>query len=435
MVNEAAERIYYDDPARLEFTATVTAIRELQRIGGVPVWQIALDRTAFYPTSGGQPFDTGMLTATARSGAVLQALITDVAEDDAGEVWHTTAKPLQEGTEVRGTVDAARRHDHMQQHTGQHLLSAVLLRDFAAATVSFHLGDVASTIDLDVPSLTDEQLRAAESAVNDAVAAALPLAIRYVSSEEAQTMLAAGLLRKLPPRAGRIRLIEIPGIDLNACGGTHVATTAAIGPVLLRGTERVRGGLRLGFVCGTRAIAAAREDFARLSALGQALSVGAGDIAESVARLQAESKSAAKDRAALLNSLAQIEAVQLSAASGEAGAGKDKGGVVIHTLDAQLPGRDAAYAKLLASRLIAETATTTALIVVPEGAPEPERASIVLAAKPGGVDCGTLLSTALADHEGRGGGNKEMAQGALPSSHLDSLLLRLQSELKAPAAV
>ena len=407
VVDQAAERIYYDAPSRLEFTATVTAIREVARVDGRQVWQMALNRTAFYPTSGGQPFDTGTLTATARSGSKLDVPISSVEEDELGEVWHTSAKPLQEGTEVLGTVDAARRRDHMQQHTGQHLLSALLARDCGAHTVSFHLGEASSTIDLDVASLTDAQLADVERAANDAIAAALPLAVRYVSQAEAQAMLADGLLRKLPPRDGNIRLIEIPGIDLNACGGTHVATTAEIGPLLLRGTERMRGGVRLSFVCGSRAIEAAGADFRMLAELGQSLSTAPTEIGASIARLQADNKVAAKERGALLASLADLEAASLAAASG--------GNAVVHTLDTQLPGRDALYAKLLASRLVAQ-GVRVALVI----APEPERASVVLASAAGALDCGTELRTSLADFQGRGGGNREMAQGALPLAGLDA---------------
>ena len=418
VVSQAAERIYYDEPATLEFTATVTAIREVARVDGKQVWQIALDRTAFYPTSGGQPYDTGMLTATARSGAVLEVPITAVEEDSTGEVWHTTAKPLQEDTVVRGTVDASRRRDHMQQHTGQHLLSAILLRDCGAPTVSFHLGEDSSSIDLDVPGLTDDQLASAQRVANEVIAAALPLAIRVVPQGEAQAMLAAGVLRKLPPRDGSIRLIEIPDIDLNACGGTHVATTAEIGTVLLRGTERVRGGLRLSFVCGGRAIAAASQDFRLLSSLAQSLSTAPSEIGASIAKLQADNKAAAKDRAALLNSLAELESAHLAAEAG--------GSAVVVTLDSALSGRDAAYAKLLASRLASAQGVPAALVI----APELERASVVLSTGAGSIDCGTLLRTTLAEFGGRGGGTREMAQGAVPQAGLEAWLAIIQPQLQ-----
>ena len=400
---EAARRIYYDDSDRLEFTAGVTAIRELARVNGRQVWQIALDQTAFYPTSGGQPHDTGRLIATSRSGALLEVPVSNVEEDDAGEVWHTTGKPLQEGTAVRGVVDMARRRDHMQQHSGQHLLSAVLQRNFGLKTVSFHLGADSSAIDVD-GDLTSEQLTQAEVAVNETIRSALPVSIRTVSLEEAEALLAEGTLRKLPLRSEPIRIIEISGMDVNACGGTHVSNTAQIAPLLLRGTERVRGGTRLSFVCGERAMLSARADHQRLASLAQSLSTSVDEIAGSVVRLQTDSKAAAKQQSALLSALASLQAASLAAA----------GSIVIHTLDPQQPGCTAEYAKLLASRLVVETAATGALII----APEPERASVALAAKPGVFDCGTLLRNSLPAHGGRGGGTREMAQGALPMTSL-----------------
>ncbi|MGI4755256.1 MAG: alanyl-tRNA editing protein [Janthinobacterium lividum] len=414
---QVADRIYYDDPGCTSFTAEVTAIREIARVDGKQVWQIALDRTAFCPTSGGQPFDTGVLTATARSGASLTVPITNVEEDESGEVWHTTAKPLQEGTAVSGAVDADRRRDHMQQHSGQHLLSAVLYRDFGARTISFHLGSETSTIDLEGATLTEQALEQAEQATNQVVGQALPISIQHVSQNEAEDMLAKGLLRKLPPRSGRIRLIEIPGLDLNACGGTHVANTAGIGPLLLRGTEQVRGGVRLAFVCGGRAIQAAHDDFQRLAGLARTLSTGVEEVPDRIARLLAESRSAAKERTALLRSLAEAEAVQLAAPATSS--------LVVHTLDPQQPGRDAAYAKLLASALVTNTPAKLALIAFPQGT----ESSVVLAAKRGSLDCGTSLRAALSDIGGRGGGSQEMAQGSLASDQLQSLLQKLQREL------
>ena len=143
-----SDRLYYADPSLASFDAHVSDIREVSRTQGRSLWQIALDRSAFYPTSGGQPHDTGLLTATSSGGALLQAPILAVEEDEHGEVWHTTPKPLLAGTAVRGYVDWSRRRDHMQQHSGQHLLSAVVYRQLGAATVSFHLGEMTSTIDL-----------------------------------------------------------------------------------------------------------------------------------------------------------------------------------------------------------------------------------------------------------------------------------------------
>jgi alanyl-tRNA synthetase len=410
---QSANRIYYDEPATLEFTAEVTAIRELARVDGQQVWQIALDRTAFYPTSGGQPYDTGVLVATARSGASLEVPITNVEEDETGEVWHTTSKPLQEGTIVAGRIEAARRHDHMQQHSGQHLLSAILDRDFAARTVSFHLGDDVSTIDLEGPALSDAQLQSAAEETNSIIAAALSFAIRYVNNEEATAMKEQGLLRKLPPRSGNIRIIEIPGIDINACGGTHVATTAEIGPLLLRGTEKVRGNLRLSFICGNRAIAAVNADFRRLQEAAAMLTTAPVEITASIQRIQTENRSLQKERANLLEEIAALEAAKLASAAH---------GSIIHSLP---PNRDAAYAKLLASKLVRETATPVAYIVVTDN----ERVSVVLAAKPGVLDCGTTLRVALNELGARGGGSAEMAQGAIPAEQAEPLLNALRPSL------
>lgn len=409
--------MYYDEPGTTEFDAEVTAIREAARVDGRQVWQIALDRTAFYPTSGGQPFDTGTLVATARSGTSLHVPITNVEEDDLGEVWHTTGKPLQEGTIVHGIVNAERRRDHMQQHSGQHLLSAVLDRDLGARTVSFHLGAQHCTIDLVSEPVPEQALANVEQAVNRVVTQALPVSIRYVSQAEAEDLLAAGVLRKLPPRTGRFRLIEIPGIDLNACGGTHVATTAEIGPVLLRGSERVRDVLRLSFLCGDRALGAARADFQRMSSLAKSLSTGTAEIPDTIARLQSESRSAGKERSLLLQSLASADAASIAAQDGSL--------TVVSTLDAQKPGRDAIYAKQLASSLVGETTTRVALIAVVEG----DRVAVALAARPGLVDCGTVLRTALAEVGGRGGGSRENAQGSLPVPLLNDFLRNMKEKL------
>ncbi|WP_419805673.1 alanyl-tRNA editing protein [Terriglobus sp.] len=288
-----AERLYYEDaccdePRGLEFAAVVTEIRELARVEGRPVFQVALDRTAFYPTGGGQPHDTGVLVATARSGAVLEAPVTDVVEDDAGEVWHATAKPIQSGTEVVGRVDAERRRDHMQQHSGQHLLSAIAAREFGAATVGFHLGRMDTTVDLAMPLLSAEQMKVLQQRANDVVMRALPVTQRWVGRDEAEALLAAGVLPKLPLRAGDLRVVSIAGVDQNACGGTHVRSTAEIGPVLLRRVERVRGNSRLSFVCGGRALAAATADWKLLTGLAGTLSTGVAELAERVLKMQAE---------------------------------------------------------------------------------------------------------------------------------------------------
>jgi Ser-tRNA(Ala) deacylase AlaX len=224
------ERLYYSDAYLTDFAAAVVARSEDGR-------RIYLDRTAFYPTSGGQPFDTGWLGDTA---------VTDVV-DEGDRIAHVLAEPIL-GEHLHGRVDWPRRFDHMQQHTGQHLLSAILAERFGAPTVSVHFGTDASTLDLDTGSFSREQTVEAEARVNQAVTDNRPI---RVSFEDAGS--AAGL-RKAPGRGGMLRIVTIEGLDRSACGGTHVRATGEIGPILIRKVERVKQLVRLEFVCGARAV-------------------------------------------------------------------------------------------------------------------------------------------------------------------------------------
>jgi alanyl-tRNA synthetase len=229
------ERIYYTDPACVEFDATVVSASS---VDGRAV--VVLDRTAFYPTSGGQPHDTGSLGETA---------VTDVIDLDDGNIGHVVGAPIADGARVRGRVDRHRRFDHMQQHTGQHILSAAFDRLHRARTVGFHLGAVLSTLDLD-KVLCAEALAAAEAEANRIVWENRPVSIRFATPEEAAAM----TFRKEPTRTGPLRVIEVEGFDTSACGGTHVARSGQVGVVALRSWEKFRGGMRLEFVCGARAL-------------------------------------------------------------------------------------------------------------------------------------------------------------------------------------
>lgn len=415
-----SHRLYYADPSLATFEAHVTDIREVSRTEGRSLWQIALNRSAFYPTSGGQPHDTGLLTATSSGGALLEAPILAVEEDEQGEVWHTTPKPLSAGTAVRGYVDWGRRRDHMQQHSGQHLLSAVVYRQLGAATLSFHLGEMSSTIDLAREAITPEELELVEDAVNDILAEDRAITIRTVPRSEAEMLLAAGTLHKLPDREGNIRLIEIDDIDLNACGGTHVHSTGQIGVLLIRGLERMRQGTRVEFVCGMRAAVTARHDLATLTRAGAALSVGRHDVADAVDRLLAEGKSSNKARQKLTEELAGYHAASL---------------LVEHPLlegrrvvRQNLSGHDAAYLKLLASRLTASPQTLVLLAAVQE---EPARV-VVASGADLKIDCGAMLREALAVYGLRGGGSPGMAQGQISNMHLDALFTGLEERMKKP---
>jgi len=303
-----AERLYYEDAAALEFRAVVTDIRldsHAVAEGGQreQVWQVALDRTAFYPVGGGQPWDTGVLLATSKSGSVLEVVVERVEEDESGEVWHFVRKPLPEGTEVEGRVDAERRMDHAQQHTGQHLLSAVFLKELGAATVSFHLGAESVTIDLKIEKVGEEELRRVEALANRLIYEDRAVRPRWVSREEAEAMLSRGELRKLPERTGPMRIVEMEGVEFNACGGTHARSTGAIGGLLVRRVEKVKQGWRVEFCCGLRGVRAAGRDYARLRELGALLSVGPADIVGRVAGLIEDKKAAAKELKRLQRSM------------------------------------------------------------------------------------------------------------------------------------
>ncbi len=413
-----SDRLYYADPSLASFEAHVSDIREVSRSQGRSLWQIALDRSAFYPTSGGQPHDTGLLTATSTGGALLEAPILAVEEDEQGEVWHTTAKPLLAGTPVHGFVDWPRRRDHMQQHSGQHLLSAVIYRQLGAATVSFHLGEMTSTIDLAREAISREELERVEDAANEIIAQDCAITMRTVSRKEAEMLLAAGTLHKLPEREGDIRLIEIEGIDLNACGGTHVRTTGQIGGLLIRGTERVRQGIRVEFVCGMRAALTARRDLATLTRAAAALSVGRLEVADAVERQLAEGKAAHKARQKLTEEMAGYHASMLLL--------EYPPGQGLRVLRRTFTDRDANYLKLLASRLVASAGEICVLLA----STQEEPARVVMAASADSkVDCGSLLREALAAYGLRGGGAPGMAQGQIPNAHLDALFSGLEGRL------
>jgi alanyl-tRNA synthetase len=253
------EHLYYHDSFLYEFEAEVVEVASLDSRAA-----LILDRTAFYPTSGGQVFDTGWIRPAGTSGETPKMRVTEVAENEDGTVLHFLESPpqVQKGSHVHGQVDVARRRDHMQQHSGQHVPSAAFIQLFSMLTVSFHLGAESCSIDLDAKNLTATQVEAAEGLANEVIAQDRPVSVRFVTKEEAQ-----GLgLRKVPPvERDKLRLIDIRDFDLTACGGTHVAATGQIGCILLRKIEKVRQGWRVEFVCGKRAIDTARRDYTTLA--------------------------------------------------------------------------------------------------------------------------------------------------------------------------
>lgn len=418
-----SERLYYADSNLRSFSAAVTDVRELSRGDAESVWQLALDRTAFYPTSGGQPCDTGLLRATSRGGAALEISVEAVEEDETGDVWHFVRKPLAAGTRVEGEIDWPRRFDHMQQHTGQHLLSAIFLRELEAPTVSFHLGETSSTIDLACASVAHHSIERVERIANDIIAEDRAVSTRYVTRTEAEAMAAAGELRKLPERSGDIRIVEIAGCDRNACGGTHVRSTGQVGSLLLRGIEKVTRGVRVEFVCGQRAVRTARADFSALTQATAALSVPAADLPSAIERLKVEAKSRAKEWQRLNEQLADYHAARLAVE-----VPIENG---LRFVQRSWKDRDRDYVRLLASRLTAAAPSTVAILCSESSQPM----RVVLARSIDfNFDCGLLMKNSLAAFGLRGGGSADLAQGDVPPEHAAAVRASLGEAVRSAIA-
>jgi alanyl-tRNA synthetase len=373
------ERIYYHEPACRVFDALVT--RAFQR-GGKPA--VHLDRTAFYPTSGGQPFDTGRLG---------DASVLDTIDEDE-EIAHVLSAPLVEGARLRGEIDWPRRFDHMQQHTGQHVLSAAFDRLFDNRTTSFHMGSDSSTIDL-AREMTPAEIERAVDEANRIVWDDRPVLIRLVSPEEAATL----PLRKEPVRSGPLRLIEVTDFDLSACGGTHVAHTGEIGIIVASALERFRGGSRVTFLCGGRALRAFRQQRDAIAGSVKHLSVLPAELPGAIERLQLEHKQTRKDAARLQQSLAVHEAARLLA-EGESFEGTR---AVLRAME----GWDAAGLRAIATALTAHEHAIAVLL-----SSTPPYAAAVARSADVALDSNQVLKTMMASYGGRGGGKPDLAQGA-----------------------
>jgi alanyl-tRNA synthetase len=299
----------------------------------------------------------------------------------------------------------------MQQHTGQHLLSAVFWRELQTPTISFHLGEDTSTIDLAGGPLEQLSLERVERIANEIIGEDRSVTARSAPRDEAEAMLAAGELRKLPDRQGAIRLIDIADFDTNACGGTHVRSTGQIGGMLLRKVEKVSRGVRIEFVCGLRAVRAARADFEILSECSALLSTGATELASTVCRLLAEGKWNAKEREKLREELAVFEAERLTMEVPIENGLR----LVVHAWK----DRDRGYVKLLTSRT-ARAGPQTAVVFTAHDA---DRVSVFIARSSDlGFNCGSILREALARLGLRGGGSADMAQGEVPVEQEAALL-------------
>jgi alanyl-tRNA synthetase len=375
-------RIYYTDPYCRRFDAAVT--RTFQHEGRPAV---LLDRTAFYPSSGGQPFDVGTLSARGPSGSGVNVLDTVDLDD---EVVHVLSAPLAAGATVHGAVDWDRRFDHMQQHTGQHVLSAAFDHLFDNRTVSFHMGAELSTIDL-ARDMSSEQMARAEAEANRIVWEDREVAIRFVSPDEASAL----PLRKEPARTGVLRLIDVKDFDLSACGGTHVARTGAIGAIVVPAVERFKGGVRVTFACGGRALRVFRTLRESVTGSVRALSVLPHELPGAIERMQVEAKDLRRAIKRFQESLAAHEAARLVEASGA-------GRVVVEALD----GWDATGLKMIASEITQRASTAVALF----SASSPF-AVVVARSRDLCVDANVVLRALTERFGGRGGGKADLAQG------------------------
>ena len=407
------DRLYYHDSFLYDFDAEVQETTESPRPA------LVLDRTAFYPTIGGQVFDTGSIEFP--NGSKLR--VTEVADAEDGKVIHyleAPVKDVQPGARVRGQIDPERRRDHMQQHSGQHVLSAAFVRLFNLPTVSFHMADDYCSIDLDTPTLTKEQIGSAERLANEIILENRTVDIRFVTRDDAASL----GLRKLPPaERDELRLIDIRDFDLTACGGTHVRQTGQIGCVLLRKVETVRQGWRVEFVAGQRAVATARRDFTVLTESAALLSGHIYDVPQLISKSLDEIRSLRKQREQSLEELASAQAAALLAETAEVNGRK----LVVRTF----ADRDLNSVKLLAQKLVRLSANVIALLATTS--PQP---SLVFAQSPGQpFDMGALMKETASTLGGRGGGSKDMAQGgAAGGERLDATLSGIAQKLGVGSA-
>jgi alanyl-tRNA synthetase len=402
-------RLYYHDSFLYDFEAEVREVQE------TPKPALFLDRTAFYPTSGGQVFDTGVISTENE-----KLKITEVAETEDGRIVHYLEAPpksLQPGNKIRGQIDATRRRDHMQQHTGQHVLSASFVRLFNMPTVSFHMADDYCSIDLDTPTLSKDQIEAAERLANEIILENRTVDVRFVTREEAGKL----GLRKLPPaERDELRLIDIHDFDLSACGGTHVNQTGQIGCVLLRKIEKVRQGWRVEFVAGQRAVATARRDFTTLAEAAALFSAHIYDVPQQARKSLEEIRSLRKQREQAQEELAEAQAAVLLAETPESSGRK----LVIRTF----ADRDMNSLKLLAQKLTRKSPNVVALLATTS--PQPSLVFAQSAGQP--YDMGAVMKQTLSKLGGRGGGSKDMAQGGVPSSGgIESALQDAAASLRA----
>jgi alanyl-tRNA synthetase len=384
------ERLYYSDSYLQNFSASVADRSDDGRT-------VYLDRTAFYPTSGGQPNDVGSIAGV----PVLNVI------DEGERIAHQLASPLPGGT-VDCAIDWNRRFDHMQQHTGQHLLSAVFQELFALKTVSFHLGADSATIDLEGGSVDSRTVQEAERRANQVVFENRPVRVDFQHAAEVQD------LRKPSERDGTLRIVSIQDFDRSACGGTHVRATGEIGPILIRKLDKVRQTTRVEFLCGGRAVRRARADYEALYKTAQLFRAQLDEVPALVAAQLETASTHEKARRKLEHDLATYQGREL--------------------YDNTPPGSDGMRrvlrrverGSLEELRSLAQSFTAQPKAIFAAALATPPSVLLAVSAD-AGIDAGKFLKAALAEAGGRGGGTARVAQGSVTdAAALDAVLQKLQ---------
>jgi alanyl-tRNA synthetase len=382
------QRLFDDDPFLREFEATVLRAGEEDGI-----LCVVLDRTAFYPGGGGQPCDRGTLG---------ESRVEDLIERD-GVLWHRLDRPVPMGALLRGAIDWSRRFDLMQQHTGQHVLSQAFIEVAGAETVSFHLGEAIVTIDVAHAGPDAGLLARVEDRANEVLWEDRPVVTHRVTRADVPRF----PLRKQPVVEGTIRIVEVEGFDWSPCGGTHVRRTGQVGAIALTGAERYKGGTRIEFVCGGRAMRRHRERARLLKSLGLLFTAGEADLPAAVERLKDERERLARRMKGLLKDALEGESEALA---GEARPGA-RGPVVARHFPDREAGEVGALAALIAGRGV------VALLFSGGDSPRAH-----FSAPTGTIPMGRLLGEVCRRHGGKGGGRPESAQGAVPGDQVAGAL-------------
>jgi alanyl-tRNA synthetase len=380
------ERLYFLDPYLKEFTARV--VKKTER-------GVVLDRTAFFPTGGGQPCDLGTLNGIE---------VTDVTEDGR-EVVHAVSSPVE--GEVRGVIDWDRRRDHMQQHHGQHLLSEAFVRVAKAQTSSFHLGRQGCSIDLD-QEIAPVDLERAETLANMIIYENRAVQVSFFGHEEAKNL----PMRKPPPEEDRIRVVTVSDYDCQACCGTHPRTTGEVGVVCITGAERQKGSTRVHFACGYRALTGARENSRILKSLGLKLSAGRDDLEKALDRVQADFAESRRQLNAAEKKLAELVGRDLAS----------RGKIVVEVFE----GKAIDYLRAVATALVSQPGKIAIL------GGSGETSSIVVARSQDlSIDLRPLFRDILAPIQGKGGGSAHFVQGGGPGRELRAALKTAEEKIIA----